>query len=562
VASFPVLTQTLTPVPLRQKSFFRNREVPTRPVKVIPSTERFSKIMDRPYYQSEDLAGFDPERDLGDPGQYPFTRGVRPTMYRGRLWTMRQYSGMGDAEQSNRRYQFLLAQGGNGLSVAFDLPTQIGYDSDSPWATGEVGKAGVAIDSIEDLERLFAGIPLDAVSISMTINATAAILLAMYVAAARRSGCLETQLTGTVQNDILKEYIARGAYIYPVQHSMRLVADLCTWSGQYLPSWNPISVSGYHLREAGATAVQEVAFTLANGLAYLGALREAGIDTERSAARFSFFFAAHNDFFEEVAKFRAARRLWARLLKERFGIRDPLALSLRFHTQTAGSTLTAQQPENNLARTAVQALSAVLGGTQSLHVNGYDEALVLPSEECARLALRTQQILARESGVAQTVDPFAGSYYVESLTTAIEQEAREYLDRIDALGGMAAAIERGWVQREIEDAAYRQQRAIDSGETVVVGVNRFTGRGEDAAEPAARSFADTVEREQIERVRALRARRDPRRWQAALDQVIEQARSSDNVMPALLEAVESSATVGEIAGSMGKVFGEYQPISS
>jgi methylmalonyl-CoA mutase N-terminal domain/subunit len=382
----------------------------------------------------------------------------------------------------------------------------------------------------------------------------------MYVAAARRSGCLETQLSGTVQNDILKEYIARGAYIYPVQHSMRLVADLCTWSGQYLPSWNPISVSGYHLREAGATAVQEVTFTLANGLAYLEALRDAGLDGERSAARFSFFFAAHNDFFEEVAKFRAARRLWARLLEERFGVRDPLALSLRFHTQTAGSTLTAQQPENNLARTAVQALSAVLGGTQSLHVNGYDEALVLPSEESARLALRTQQILARESGVAQTVDPFAGSYYVETLTTAIERGAREYLDRIDALGGMAAAIERGWVQREIEDAAYRQQRAIDSGDTVVVGVNRFTGPGEDS--PGARSFADTVEREQIERVRALRARRDPRRWQAALDQVTEQARSSDNVMPAILGAVESSATVGEIAGSMGKVFGEHQPISS
>ncbi len=514
------------------------------------------------YYQAEDLAGFDPERDLGDPGEFPFTRGVRPTMYRGRLWTMRQYSGMGDAEQSNRRYKFLLAQGGNGLSVAFDLPTQVGYDSDSPWATGEVGKAGVAIDSIEDMERLFAGIPLDAVSTSMTINATATILLAMYVAAARRSGCLETQLAGTVQNDILKEYIARGAYIYPVQHGMRLVADLCAWSGQYLPSWNPISVSGYHLREAGATAVQEVAFTLANGLAYLGALRDAGLDSERSAARFSFFFSAHNDLFEEVAKFRAARRLWARLLGERLGFRDPLALALRFHTQTAGSTLTAQQPENNLARTAVQALAAILGGTQSLHVNGYDEALVLPSEESARLALRTQQILARESGVAQTVDPFAGSYYVESLTTAIEQEAREYLDRIDALGGMVAAIERGWVQREIEDAAYHQQRAVDSGETVVVGLNRFTTPGEEATERAKQGFANRVEREQIERVRAVRARRDPRCWQAALDQVTDRARSSDNVMPAILEAVESSATVGEIAASLGKVFGEHQPIRS
>jgi methylmalonyl-CoA mutase N-terminal domain/subunit len=515
--------------------------------------------MDRPFYRAEDLSAFDPERELGEPGQFPFTRGIRPTMYRGRLWTMRQYSGMGDAEQSNRRYQFLLAQGGNGLSVAFDLPTQIGYDSDSPWAAGEVGKAGVAIDSLEDMGRLFAGIPLGSVSTSMTINATATILLAMYVAAAGRSGCDRAQLAGTVQNDILKEYIARGTYIYPLQHSLRLMADLFAWSGQNVPSWNPISISGYHLREAGATAVQELAFTLANGCAYLRALGHAGLDIEQSASRFSFFFAAHNDFFDEVAKFRAARRLWARLLEEQFGIRGALALALRFHTQTAGSTLTTQQPENNLARTALQALSAILGGTQSLHVNGYDEAQGLPSEEAARLALRTQQILARESGVAQTVDPLAGSYYMESLTTALEREARNYLNRIDSLGGMVAAIERGWVQREIEDAAYRQQQAVDSGESVIVGVNRFAG--EDSTELPGRSLGDTVEQEQIERVRALRTRRDPLRWQAALDRVTEQARCSTNLMPAILEAVESFATVGEIATSMGKVFGEYQPAS-
>jgi methylmalonyl-CoA mutase N-terminal domain/subunit len=512
----------------------------------------------RPFYEAMDLPGFDPERELGEPGQFPFTRGIRPSMYRSRLWTMRQYSGMGDAEQSNRRYQFLLAQGGDGLSVAFDLPTQIGYDSDSPWAAGEVGRAGVAIDSLEDMERLFAGIPLNTVSISMTINATATILLAMYVAAAARSGCGRAQLSGTVQNDILKEYIARGTYIYPLRHSLRLMADLFAWSGQNLPSWNPISISGYHLREAGATAVQEIAFTLANACAYLVELANAGLDSEQAASRFSFFFAAHNDFFEEVAKFRAARRLWARVLEERFGIRGPRAVALRFHTQTAGSTLTAQQPENNLARSALQALSAILGGTQSLHVNGYDEALGLPSEEAVRLALRTQQILAEESGIAHTVDPLGGSYYVESLTTAIEQQARAYMTRIDAMGGMVAAIERGWVQREIEDAAFRHQQAFDSGAKVVVGINRFTGP--DAME-SREKLGGTVEQDQIERVRALRIRRDPLRWRAALDRVTEQARCSTNLMPAIVEAVESYATVGEIAASMGEVFGEYKSAS-
>jgi methylmalonyl-CoA mutase N-terminal domain/subunit len=508
----------------------------------------------KPVWTSEDLAGFAPDRDLCYPGQYPFTRGIRPTMYRGRLWTMRQYSGVGDAEESNRRFRFLLAQGNEGLSVAFDLPTQMGYDSDSPWSAGEVGRAGVAIDSLEDMERLFAGIPLGSVSTSMTINATATILLALYVAAARRSGCEAARLTGTVQNDILKEYVARGTYIYPLRHSLRLRTDLFAWSGQRLPFWNPISVSGYHLREAGATAVQEVAFTLANARAYLQALREGGLDVERSASRFSFFFAAHNGFFEEVAKFRAARRLWARLLREQFGVDDPAAQMLRFHTQTAGSTLTAQQPENNLARTALQALAAVLGGTQSLHVNGYDEALGLPSEESARMGLRTQQILAKESGVAQTVDPLAGSYYVESLTTAIEQGARAIFDRIDSLGGMLAAVERGWVQREIEQAAYQQQQDIDSGKIVVVGVNRYAS-GDPEPQPVG-TANEWGEREQIERVRALRARRDPLRWREALDRVEEQARATGNVMPAILEAVESSATVGEIAGSLRAVFGE------
>jgi methylmalonyl-CoA mutase, N-terminal domain len=511
--------------------------------------------MHRPFYRAEELIGFNPDGDLAYPGEYPFTRGIRPTMYRSRLWTMRQYSGMGDAEQSNQRYKFLLAQGGDGLSVAFDLPTQIGYDSDSPWALGEVGKTGVAIDSIEDMERLFCGIPLDRVSTSMTINATANILLALYVVTARRGGADLAQLSGTVQNDILKEHIARGTYIYPLAAGLRLVADLFAWTGLHLPKWNPISISGYHMREAGASAVQEVAFSLANGLAYLEALQKDRLDLEQSAQRFSFFFAAHNDFFEEVAKFRAARRLWARLLRERFGLGCG---ALRFHAQTAGSTLTAQQAENNLTRTALQALSAILGGAQSLHVNGYDEALGLPSEEAARLALRTQQILARESGVGQTVDPLAGSYYLESLTTSIEQEARNYLERIDALGGMVAAIERGWVQREIEDAAYRHQQAVDGGETVVVGVNRFTGSDPESASVPDQSTDETTERGQIERVRALRARRDPLRWQAALDRVTEQARSTSNLMPAIQEAVESYATVGEIAASLRQVFGEYR----
>src|SRR5665213_2116030 len=418
------------------------------------------------------------ENNLGYPGDYPYTRGIQPTMYRGRLWTMRQYAGMGDAEESNRRYKFLLANGTRGLSVAFDLPTQIGYDSDSPLAFGEVGRVGVAIDSLEDMERLFEGIPLDTISTSMTINATASILLALYVAAARRTGADIRALTGTVQNDILKEYIARGTYIYPVHHAMRLVTDIFAWAARELPEWNTISISGYHMREAGSTAVQEVAFTLANGMTYVQAALDANLDIDRFAPRLSFFFNAHSNFLEEVAKFRAARRMWARIMREEFGAKNPRSWMLRFHTQTAGSTLTAQQPENNIVRTAVEAMAAVLGGTQSLHTNGYDEALALPTEQAARTALRTQQILAYESGVAQTVDPFAGSYCIEAFTDEIEKRASAYLEKIGAMGGMLRAIELGYVQQEIQNAAYEFQRAVDSGSATIVGVNRFTREDE------------------------------------------------------------------------------------
>ena len=503
-----------------------------------------------------DLTGFEPDHDLGYPGEFPFTRGIQPTMYRGRLWTMRQYAGMGDAEESNRRYKFLIANGTAGLSVAFDLPTQIGYDSDDPMALGEVGKVGVAIDSIEDMERLFDGIPLDKISTSMTINATAGILLALYVAVARRTGADPRKLSGTVQNDILKEYIARGTYIYPIPHAMRIVTDMFAWANEHTPEWNTISISGYHMREAGCTAAQEIAFTLANGMTYVQAAIHAGLDIDRFAPRLSFFFNAHNNFFEEVAKFRAARRLWARIMREDFGAKNPRSWMLRFHTQTAGSTLTAQQPENNIVRTAIQALSAVLGGTQSLHTNGYDEALALPTEEAARIALRTQQIIASESGVANTIDPFAGSYYVESLTSDLEQQARAYLDRIDALGGMLRAIERGWVQQEIQSAAYDCQRAVDSGLATVVGVNRFT-REEEPPIPIQR-IDENQERRQVERVRALRGRRNPGPWQAALRQVCDHGRNGQNLMPAILNAVESNATVGEIAAALREVFGEYR----
>ncbi len=510
----------------------------------------------KPVYTTADLENFSPDRDLGYPGEFPYTRGIQPTMYRGRPWTMRQYAGMGDAEESNRRYKFLIANGTAGLSVAFDLPTQIGYDSDDPMALGEVGKVGVAIDSIEDMERLFDGIPLDKISTSMTINATASILLALYVAVANRTGADLKKLSGTVQNDILKEYIARGTYIYPIRHAMRIVTDMFAWANQHMPEWNTISISGYHMREAGSTAAQEMAFTLGNGMTYVQAAITAGLDIDRFAPRLSFFFNAHNNFLEEVAKFRAARRLWAHIMRDHFGAKNPRSWMLRFHTQTAGSTLTAQQPENNIVRTAIQALSAVLGGTQSLHTNGYDEALALPTEEAARIALRTQQIIATESGVANTIDPFAGSYYLESMTNNLEQQANTYLDRIDALGGMLRAIEQGWVQQEIQSAAYDYQRAVDSGQATVVGVNRFA-RSEEPSIPIQR-IDETLERRQIERLKALRARRDKSRWQSSLNQIKDNARNGQNLMPAILEAVESYATVGETAATMREVFGEYQ----
>ncbi|WP_263367616.1 acyl-CoA mutase large subunit family protein [Edaphobacter bradus] len=518
-------------------------------------------------YNAESLKGFDAAAQLGEPGAYPFTRGIQPTMYRGRLWTMRQYAGMGDAEESNRRYKFLLAHGTKGLSVAFDLPTQIGYDSDSPYALGEVGKVGVAIDSIEDMERLFDGIRLDGISTSMTINATASILLALYVAVAKRQAAEVKRLNGTIQNDILKEYIARGTYIYPVEHAMRLVTDIFAWAASEVPEWNTISISGYHMREAGCTAVQEVAFTLADGMTYVQAALDAGLDVDAIAGRLSFFFNSHNNLLEEVAKFRAARRMWARIMKEHFGAKSPRSWMLRFHTQTAGSTLTAQQPENNIVRTTLQALAAVLGGTQSLHTNGFDEALALPTEQAARTALRTQQILAHESGVVQTVDPLAGSYYVESLTDEIERRAEEYMKTIAGFErsssskegggkyGMLRAIEQGYVQREIQNAAYAYQRAVDEKDAIVVGVNEFTS--DEVAVPIQR-IDEALEARQVERVRALRARRDSGVHAAALRGVEDAARGGENLMPRIVNAVESCATVGEIANTLRDVFGEYR----
>src|SRR6202140_4428160 len=472
---------------------------PTSPVK-----ETSSHIAVRPLYTPDDLKGRDYDRDIGYPGQFPYTRGVQATMYRERLWTMRQYAGMGDADESNKRYKYLLANGTTGLSVAFDLPTQIGLDSDHPLAVGEVGKVGVAIDSIEDMQRLFDGIDLTAISTSMTINATASILLALYVAVARRQGMDICKLSGTVQNDVLKENIARGTYIYPPQQAMRIVTDIFAWTNENVPDWNTISISGYHMREAGSTAVQEVAFTLGNGIAYVEAAIRAGLDVDKFAPRLSFFFNAHNNFLEEVAKFRAARRMWAKIMRDQFKAKNPKSWMLRFHAQTAGSTLTAQQPENNIVRTAIQAMAAVLGGTQSLHTNSYDEALALPTEASARIALRTQQVIAFESGAPLTVDPLAGSYYVESLTNEMEKRALAYLEKIEAMGGMLKAIERGYVQQEIQNAAYEYQKAVDHEEAVVVGVNRFT-IDEEKAVPI-QHIDPSLEPKQIERVRALRAR--------------------------------------------------------
>ncbi len=477
-------------------------------------------------------------------------------MYRGKSWTMRQYAGFGAARQSNERYRYLLAQGQTGLSVAFDLPTQMGLDSDHPRARGEVGKVGVAICSLEDMQALFEGIPLGQVSTSMTINSTAAILLALYVAVARQQGASLTNLSGTVQNDILKEYIARGTYIYPPRPAMRIVTDVFAWCQKELPSWTTISISGYHIREAGSTAVQEVGFTLADAIAYVDAALAAGLTVDEFSPRLSFFFNAHSDLLEEIAKYRAARRLWARLMRDRFGARDPRSLLLRFHAQTAGSSLTAQQPENNIVRVAIQALAAVLGGCQSLHTNALDEALALPTEDTARLALRTQQILAHESGVANTVDPVGGSYAIEHLTDTIEAGARACIDRIDALGGMLRAIETGYVQREIQKAAYEYQQSVERNERIIVGMNRFRG---ERQEPIPTLQIDpAIEQEQIERVRALRARRDGPRTNAAVAEVESRARSGENLMPAILTAVEALATVGEISDAMRRVFGEHQ----
>jgi len=499
--------------------------------------------------------GFEPQRDLGEPGAYPFTRGVQPTMYRGKLWTMRQYAGFSTATESNRRYHYLLERGTTGLSVAFDLPTQIGMDSDDALARGEVGKVGVAIDSIRDMETLLEGIPLDQVSISMTINAPASILMAMVLVVAERRGIPWTSLRGTVQNDILKEYAARGTYIFPPRPSLRLVTDVFEFCAEHVPSWNTISISGYHIREAGSTAVQEVAFTLANGLEYVAQAVQRGLDVDRFAPRISFFFNAHNDFLEEVAKFRAARKLWARLMRERFRAKDPRSLALRFHAQTAGSTLTAQQPENNVVRVAYQALAAVLGGCQSLHTNSRDEALALPSEEAASIALRTQQILAHESGIPATVDPTAGSYAIESLTLDIERQAEALITRIDQMGGALHAIEAGFVQREIAESAYQAQKAIEEGRTIVVGVNQYI-EGESPSLPLT-VIDPQIEVDQVERLRRFRTERKGD-YRAALEQLHRDTKSDRNLLPAIVDAVRNDCTVGEIVRQLKETFGEHR----
>ena len=507
-------------------------------------------------YAEGNLAGWNPEDSLGYPGEYPFTRGIYPTMYRGRLWTMRQYAGFGSAVESNQRYRYLLGKGQAGLSVAFDLPTQIGMDSDHPLALGEVGKVGVAIDSLEDMETLFDGIPLEKVSTSMTINATAAILLCLYVAVAKRQGASLRKLSGTVQNDVLKEYIARGTYIYPVRPAMRIVTDIFAWCRDHLPKWNTISISGYHIREAGSTAVQEVAFTLADGIAYVQAALDAGLRVDEFAPQLSFFFNAHSDLLEEIAKYRAARRLWAKIMTQRFGAKDPRSLMLRFHAQTAGSSLTAQQPENNIVRVAIQALAAVLGGCQSLHTNSMDEALALPTEDAALIALRTQQILANETGVTNTVDPVAGSYAIEHLTNEIERGALAYIDKLDSMGGMLRAIEAGYVQGEIQKAAYEFQRAVEKKEQIVVGVNDFIAE-EPRTIPTLRIDAE-IERTQIARLNALRAKRNPARAKSALAELQRSAATTENLLPAILTAVEAYATIGEISDALRRLFGEYQ----
>ncbi len=507
-----------------------------------------------------DAADFDYMKELGLPGEYPYTRGVQPTMYRGRFWTMRQYAGFATAEDTNRRYRFLLDQGQTGLSVAFDLPTQIGYDSDHPLAQGEVGKVGVTIDSLKDMETLFDQIPMDKVSTSMTINSPAAILLAMYIAVAENQGIASKDLRGTIQNDILKEYSARGTYIFPPKPSMRIITDIFSFCSEKVPQWNTISISGYHIREAGSTAVQEVAFTLADGIAYVEAALEAGLDVDEFGPRLSFFFNAHLDFLEEIAKFRAARRLWATIMRDRFKAKDPRSMMMRFHTQTAGCTLTAQQPKNNIVRVAFQALSAVLGGTQSLHTNSMDEAFALPGEEAVQIALRTQQLIGHESGVADTVDPLGGSYYIEELTEEIFNRAKEYIDKIDEFGGAASAIEQGFIQREIQDSAYRYQREIEKGERVVVGVNKF--QVEEESPKDLLRVDPAVRVSQMERLKRLKSERDNARVKNILSELKNAAEGKDNLMPIIVDAVKAYGTLGEICDALRDVFGEYQPVST
>jgi methylmalonyl-CoA mutase, N-terminal domain len=509
-------------------------------------------------YTPADIASIDEDRDLGRPGEYPFTRGVQATMYRGRWWTMRQYAGFATAEETNRRFRYLLEQGQTGLSVAFDLPTQMGYDSDAPEADGEVGRVGVPIASLADMETLLAGIPLGEVSTSMTINATAAILLGLYVAAAEKQGVERSRISGTTQNDILKEYIARGTYIFPPRPSMRLVTDIFEFGARELPRWNTISISGYHMREAGATAAQELAFTLADGIAYVQAAVDRGLNIDEFAGRLSFFFAAWSELFEEVAKFRAARRMWARIVKQRFGGTNPRSMMCRFHVQTAGSSLTAQSVDNNVVRTTLQALAAVLGGAQSLHTNSRDEALALPTEESARLALRTQQILAHEAGVTETPDPLAGSWYVETLTNELERAAQGYLDEIDAMGGTLAAIEAGFQQRQIQESAYRVQQEIERGERVVVGVNKF--RDEATVTPPIQRIDPEGERRQVAGVQRVRAERDAATWESALRRLEDTARGADNLLPPIIEAVKAYATVGEISDRLRVAWGEHREL--
>jgi methylmalonyl-CoA mutase, N-terminal domain len=531
-------------------------------VKSATSSERKEKFttlsglpLDR-LYTEESLGSWNLQEALGFPGEFPYTRGIYPTMYRGRFWTMRQYAGFGTAVESNRRYRYLLGKGQAGLSVAFDLPTQIGLDSDHALALGEVGKVGVAIDSLEDMETLFDGIPLEKVSTSMTINATAAILLCLYVAVAKKQGASLQKLSGTVQNDVLKEYIARGTYIYPVRPAMRIVTDIFAWCREHLPKWNTISISGYHIREAGSTAVQEVAFTLADGIAYVQAALDAGLSVDEFAPQLSFFFNAHNDLLEEIAKYRAARRLWAKVMRDRFRAKDPRSHLLRFHAQTAGSSLTAQQPENNIVRVAIQALAAVLGGCQSLHTNSLDEALALPTEDSALIALRTQQIIAHETGVANTIDPVGGSYAIEHLTNEIERGAEEYIAKIDVLGGMLRAIESGFVQGEIQKVAFEFQRAIEKKEQIVVGVNDFVA--EQQRQIPTLRIDEEIERSQIARLKALRAKRDSVRARSSLAELERRAATNENLLPAILAAIEAYATVGEISDALRRLFGEYQ----